>query len=63
MDMSGIAGITASGGNRLTFAFGNGETVEKQWKDRSRSESWTEEKRKQAGERRKAVIEKCRKET
>lgn len=63
MDMSEIAGITASSGNRLTFAFGNGETVEKQWKDRSRSESWTEEKRKQAGERRKAVIEKCRKET
>ena len=50
MDMSRITGITADNGNRLTFYLNDGSTVEKIWLDRSRSESWTDEMRKQAAE-------------
>ena len=62
MDMSRIAEITADNGNRLIFRFEDGQILEKRWADRSRSESWTEEMRKKAGEQTKARHEKCRKE-
>lgn len=39
--------ITADDGNKLTVRFGNSETV-LYWKDRSRSESWTDEMKAQA---------------
>jgi len=42
--------IIADEGNTVRIRYGSSETV-KHWKDRSRSESWTEEKRKEAGER------------
>ena len=34
--------------NHLIYHFKDGHTVEMVWKDRSRSESWTPEKREQA---------------
>ena len=37
--------------NELTFVFTNGHQISAQWKDRSRSESWTDEMRKKVGER------------
>ena len=63
MDMSRITGITADNGNRLTFYLNDGSTVEKIWLDRSRSESWTDEMRKQAAEHSKKRYQKCQKET
>lgn len=44
-----IKSITAHNGNLLTFAMKDGTTVSRQWQDRSRSESWTEEMRRAAG--------------
>lgn len=38
--------------NELTFIFRDGHQISAQWKDRSRSESWTNEMRKKVGERR-----------
>lgn len=63
MDMSRIAEITADNGNRLIFCFKDGQVLGKRWSGRSRSESWTDEMRKKAGEQTKARHEKCRKET
>lgn len=63
MDMSRITGITADNGNRLTFYLNDGSTIEKIWLDRSRSESWTDEMRKQAAEHSKKRYRKCQKET
>ena len=40
--------ITVPEANRLIYHFKDGHTVEMVWKDRSRSESWTPEKREQA---------------
>ena len=51
MDMSRITGVTADDGNRLIFAFDDGTTEEKIWKDPSRADSWTPEMRKKAAER------------
>ena len=43
--------ITAYNGNRLIFNLADGQTVERIWQDRSRSESWTPEMRQAAGEK------------
>ncbi|MBQ7580667.1 MAG: recombinase family protein [Clostridia bacterium] len=48
MDMERFTGITADDGNRLLFHFSDGTTAEKIWRDRSRSESWTDEMRQNA---------------
>lgn len=48
-DIAEIAEITAEKNNALMFTLANGETVAKQWQDRSRSESWTEEMRNAVG--------------
>ena len=48
-EISKISLITADNGNILTYTLTDGAIVHKQWADRSRSESWTEEKRKAAG--------------
>ena len=42
-DFNDITGITAEKGNILVFYLANGETVVKQWEDRSRADSWTAE--------------------
>ena len=64
IDLEQVTGITADDGNRLLLHFSDGSVVEKVWRDRSRSESWTEEMRQKAREQ---MIErnqkKCRKET
>lgn len=62
IDMSRITGITAENGNRLIFHLSGGTDIEKTWLDRSRAESWTEDKRKEAAEASKARCQKCRKE-
>ena len=38
-----LSSIRAESGNRVVFCFKNGESREVKWKDRSRSESWTDE--------------------
>ena len=43
-----ITEIRAEDRNRLVFHFKNGEEAVKRWKDRSRAESWTPEKREAA---------------
>ena len=43
--------IEVPGANRLIFYFKDGSSVERQWKDRSRSESWTPEMREAARQR------------
>ena len=40
--------ITVPEANHLIYHFKGGHTIEMVWKDRSRSESWTPEKREQA---------------
>ena len=52
--MSRITGITAENGNRLIFHLSDGTDIEKTWLDRSRAESWTEDKRKEAAKASKA---------
>lgn len=47
---SEIQQIIVPAPNRLEFIFHNGTTKTVEWQDRSRSESWTAEKRKQAGQ-------------
>lgn len=42
---SHISRIEVSGANKLTFIFNDGRRVDSVWKDRSRSESWTDEMR------------------
>lgn len=44
-----ITAITAHNDNHLEFTLKDGTTAVKQWKDRSRAESWTAEMRKTAG--------------
>ena len=46
---SEIQQIIVPAPNQLEFIFLGGTTKTVEWKDRSRSESWTDEKRKQAG--------------
>ena len=53
---SEIEQIVIPAPNQLKFIFHNGTRKTVEWQDRSRSESWTEEMRKTAGERSK----KCR---
>lgn len=48
--------IEAFNGNRLLFHFKDSTTKEVYWKDRSRSESWTPEMRKAAGQKTKQRI-------
>ena len=43
-----IEKIVVPGANRLIFIFKDGRSVEKEWKDRSRSESWTPEMKERA---------------
>lgn len=62
MDMSRITGITADNGNRLTFYLNDGSTIEKIWLDRSRSESWTDEMKKQAAKHAKKRYTGCQEE-
>ena len=62
MDLSRITGITADNGNRLTFYLDDGSVIEKKWQDRSRSESWTDEMKKQAAEHAKKRYTECQKE-
>ena len=50
-DFSKITAITADKDNTLIFSLINGETIVKQWKDRSRSESWTPEMRAAVGKK------------
>lgn len=54
MDMERLTGITADDGNQLLFHFSDGTAAEKIWRDRSRSESWTDEMRQNARARTKA---------
>ncbi|GHV05911.1 serine recombinase [Clostridia bacterium] len=54
-ELGGINSITeirVPQANHLTFIMANGETIHKTWQDRSRSESWTEEMKQKARERR-----------
>ncbi len=51
IDLSGLAEIRAENGNRLIFGFRDGHEIERQWEDRSRAESWTEDMRKAARKR------------
>jgi DNA invertase Pin-like site-specific DNA recombinase len=51
--MEGIAEIRVPAPNRLTFVLTDDSEIPREWKDRSRAESWTEEKREAA--RRRAV--------
>ena len=46
-----ISSILVSNGNKITFELIDGTEVIKHWADRSRSESWTKEKREQASQR------------
>ena len=43
-----IEKILVPGPNKMIFIFKDGNEVEKEWKDRSRSEVWTEEMREKA---------------
>lgn len=58
MDMDQVAGITADDDNRLIFHMKDGTDVEKQWLDRSRSLSWTDDMRKKAAEQTRARYQK-----
>ena len=57
-----ITGITADDGNLVIFHFSDGSVIEKRWTDHSRSESWTDEMRRKAGEKTKARCQSCRQE-
>lgn len=46
-----ISEITIPAPNKLIFGFSDGHIIEKEWRDRSRSESWTEEMKQKARER------------
>lgn len=50
-DVGEITAVTAKNDNTLVFTDASGEVTVKQWHDRSRSESWTEEMRNAAGEK------------
>ena len=49
-----ISSMCVPAPNRVIFTFTDGSRVEMEWKDRSRSESWTEDKRRAVGEQTKA---------
>jgi DNA invertase Pin-like site-specific DNA recombinase len=49
--------IRVPGDNRLVFVFRDGHTVERTWQDRSRSESWTEDMRREAGKRQREAVQ------
>ena len=49
MNLTAIAEIGAFNGNKLIFKYSSGVSETRLWKDRSRSESWTEEMRAEAG--------------
>lgn len=51
-DLENIVHITAYNDNRLVFLFDDGSEIEKIWENCSRSESWTEEMKQKARERR-----------
>jgi DNA invertase Pin-like site-specific DNA recombinase len=56
-----ISRVTVFGGNRLVFTLADGTEAERLWKDRSRSESWTPEMRKAAGDKtRERKAKRCR---
>ncbi|MBQ7540923.1 MAG: recombinase family protein [Clostridia bacterium] len=46
-----IIDVRVCGGNKLTFRFHNGSEKEVVWRDRSRSESWTDEMKQKAREK------------
>ena len=50
IDINRLDSITAANDNRLFFHFKDGAVEERRWKERSRSESWTPEMRKKAGD-------------
>ena len=50
-----ITEIRVPGFNKLFFVFQDGHTAETVWQDRSRRESWTDEMRQAASEKREAV--------
>ncbi len=50
-DIAKISAITAEKNNTLVFTLTSGETTLKSWVDRSRSESWTVEMRRSAGQK------------
>ncbi|MCL2512356.1 MAG: recombinase family protein [Oscillospiraceae bacterium] len=52
-----ISVIRIPGNNRLVFVFCDGKTDERVWKDRPRSEGWTEEKREAARQKTLAINE------
>ena len=52
IEINRLDSITADDDNRLIFHFKDGSSEERYWKDRSRSESWTPEMRKKAGDKR-----------
>lgn len=52
-----VSTIKVCNGNRIIFQMANGVVIEKEWKDRSRSESWTPEMRALAGQRTKRRYE------
>ena len=52
VDIEMITQITACDNNRVLFRFQDGSEIKKTWRDRSRSESWTEEMKQSARERR-----------
>ena len=62
-----IEKIVVPSANHLVFMFKDGHTIEKEWEDRSRSQSWTPEMKEQARqrnlERRKANEEICNSDT
>ena len=49
-----ISAMCVPSQNRVIFTFTDGSRVETEWKDRSRSESWTEDKRRAVGEQTRA---------
>ena len=60
--LSRITGITADNGNRLTLYLDDGSIIQKTWLDRSRSESWTDEMKKQAAKHAKKRYTGCQEE-
>ena len=51
IDLEQITEIVADDGNRLLLRFSDGSETERIWRDRSRSESWTDEMRNEARKR------------
>lgn len=51
LDLTAITEIEARDGNELVFRFNDGVTETRQWQDRSRSESWSPERRARASQK------------